>query len=233
MESFLSAGVDHDRTKIIAVKKNTDMNPFGRLVVVNQFGGHLGDLLERLLKGLAVLFLEVEADAQGDGVSPKEERSGQKLVALDRSTRQGIFDPADGLHRLAAFGLFRVIQDEQERLARLGMQGLDQIGGFHGKGLGGGPAEQIEEIVESAAMGPIPLIEMSIEGGNITPPPCESHQEHEGFEIFGMVPVKEFFEGTKERIEFLRESDDLKHNGNLLSISTVTNLFIEEIAVFS
>ena len=85
MEPLLSTGLDDHWTEIIAVEKDPHMDAFRGVAFGNQFCRHLGDLFEGLLQVFTMLFLEIEAYPKGDGISLKEDRRHQKLMAFDGS----------------------------------------------------------------------------------------------------------------------------------------------------
>jgi len=45
-KTFLAAGLDHDRTKVVAVEKDSDVNALGRLKLIDDLCGQLCDLLK-------------------------------------------------------------------------------------------------------------------------------------------------------------------------------------------
>ncbi len=85
--------------------------------------------------------------------------------------------PVDSLHGFAPFLLFGVVNNQFDWLAFAGCQGRQHFGGFHLQNSLGLPSADIEEVVESAAVGLISAVEMPVEGGNVLSPPGNSHQQ--------------------------------------------------------
>ena len=73
---------------------------------------------------------------------------------------------------------------------------------------------------------------MPVEGRNVLSPPGNSHQQDQGAEVPEVVPVELIFQRIEKRLQFFGETDDLEHEGNLLSISCCDKALIDEIASF-
>ncbi len=154
------------------------------------------------------------------------------LVAFDTAAADGVVNPTDGLHFLAAFLLFGAIQNQLNYVAFLRIQQGQQLVGFPLQQHGIVASAHVQEVVEPAAMRLTAAVQMAVQRGNIPPTPGDDDQQNEGAEVLKMVPVERIFKGIEKRFQLLGKTDDLKHNGNLLSKRSCSNPFIEENAVF-
>ena len=232
MKPFFPAGLDHDRTEIVAIEKHPNMHAFRRIKLADQFSSQLRGLAEGAFQGPAVFFLEVEPKTKGDGIASELQDCHDILMASDLSAGYGVVEPADPLHGLAAFLLFGTVQGHFDTLTGLGVQQRKQVAGFQLQDCYRVPAVYVEEVVKSAAVVLARSIQPPIEVGDGASSPCEGDQQDQSSKVLEVVPVELIVQGIEERLDFFGETDDLKHIGNLLSIRFFINSYIEEIAVF-
>ena len=232
MESFFQAGLDHDRTEIIAIEKHPDTHTFGRIELADQFSGQLGGLAEWAFQGLAIFFLEVEPDTEGDCIASELQDCHDVLMAWDVSSGYMVIQPADPLHGLAAFVLFGVVQRHLDTITAFKAQQSQQVVGLQLQDYCGVPAVEVDKVVKSAAVGLAGRVQPPIEVGDGASSPGKGDQQNQSSKVLEVVPVELIVQGIEERLDFFWELDDLKHIGNLLSIRFFNNCYIEEIAVF-
>ena len=232
MEPLAPTGLDDRRAQVEAVEQDADANILGRLEFADQLGGQFGGLTEGPLQRPTVLLLDVQPHAPGNRVAAKRQDGRDVLMAPHGGVGQWVFHPADGLHGLAAFAFLGVVEDQLDGLSRLRRQQGQQLLGLEGQHDRRLPAGPVQEVVEAAAVGMHPLVQVAVEGADIASAPGEGNQQHEQAKVVEMVPEELLAQRFKERLEFFGEMDDLKHTGNLLVVRGVPTPSIEEIAVF-
>ncbi len=121
-KALFTAFFDYDRAQIVAVKQDSDMNALRCFKFTNQFSGQFGGLLKGMRQNAAILFLDVQPDAQGNGIASKADRGGNELMAANGFAGERVFDPADRFDVFAAFLFLGIVDNEFDGFAFGGCQ---------------------------------------------------------------------------------------------------------------